>query len=62
MAAETPCSLGITADSLWECLPVRHAVVSWVGQAFRPTEAALVHESQEQAVFFLPSALRSGAA
>lgn len=52
----TPASIGLGADALWDHLQARHVVVAW-GEPATSSEAVLVHEMQEQAVFFMPGVL-----
>lgn len=51
-----PFEVGVSAESLWDLLEPRHVGLSW-GDPVRNTEAVLIHESWEQAVFFLPAIL-----
>ena len=59
MASETPLSLNIPADALWEFLSCRHAVISW-GEPAQSAEAVVVHEAADRTIFFLPGAVAEG--
>lgn len=57
----TPHGMGLSAESLWDVLEPRHVGVSWgAQQAMVSAEAVLVHENQEQGVFFLPASVAPG--
>ena len=59
----TPHGMGLSAESLWDVLEPRHVGVSWgAQQAMVSAEAVLVHENQEQGVFFLPASVAPGGA
>ena len=59
MASETPLTLNIAVDALWDQLPCRHTVITW-GQPPQSAEAVLVYMGQDRAVFFLPAAGAEG--
>ena len=54
MASETPLTIGVAADQLWDILQPRHVGLVW-GNPPAESEAVLVAMTQEVAVFFLPA-------
>ena len=60
MASETPLSIGVSVDQLWDLLQPRHVGLVW-GSPPTESEAVLVALRQEVGIFFLPAYMVPGA-
>ena len=61
--ADTPRSLGLQVDDLWEPLNLRHTILGWGGgEELSSSEAVVIVENPEMGVFFVPEALLDAAA
>ena len=59
MASDTPLSLGVGGEQLWQVLQPHHAGVTWDDPP-RQSEAVIVCATEDSTVFFLPAATAPG--